>query len=76
MIKVNLACDRCVNKLPNIDGWKCVCKAFPEGTPMDYLIEKVNVRALNECNNGYRFVDKKKIVVGGESQTCAPDTKG
>lgn len=31
------------------------CGAFPDGIPFDYLFGKVDVKSLNECNNGIGY---------------------
>lgn len=61
MIGVDYPCDKCKHKLPNIDGWKCVCKAFPNGIPNDLLLTG-NVVNLSECNNGIGFEPKEQNI--------------
>lgn len=48
-------CDECKNLYSN-ENMYC-CKAFPEGIPNKYLF-KIDVRLLNECNNGIKFEGK------------------
>jgi len=54
MICIDYPCDRCKYKRPNIDGWKCVCDAFPQGIPKEHIFEK-NIVKLKECNNGMGY---------------------
>lgn len=35
------------------------CDAFPKGIPFDYLFGPVQVKNLNECNNGYKYEEIK-----------------
>lgn len=58
MICVDYSCDKCIHKLPNKDGWKCVCEAFPNGIPYKIIFE-TDVTKLLECNNGIGFEAKK-----------------
>lgn len=58
MICVDYPCDRCIHKRPNIDGWKCVCDAFPNGIPTEIIL-KSDPRKLPECNNGIKFEENK-----------------
>ena len=48
-------CEHCYVKDGNI-----VCSAFPEGIPKEYYWCKIDVEALDECANGYKFKDKHK----------------
>ena len=61
MIVIDFACDSCKNQLPNIDGWKCACKAFPDGIPNEYFTTKLDPKEMPECNNGIGFEPKNKI---------------
>ena len=56
MICVGYPCDNCIHQREKIDGWKCACDAFPDGTPFE--IYKKNVEELKECNNGIGYVAK------------------
>ena len=49
------SCDFCIHSLPNKDGWKSCCEAYPDGLPKDYLFERVDVSQLAECAPGFHF---------------------
>lgn len=48
-------CSECKNSMPNIDGWRTCCKAFPNGMPKDF--DYRNLKERNVCNpeNGIGF---------------------
>lgn len=46
-------CKDCKNVLPNIDGWRACCKAFPNGYPKGF--DYRNLKERKECNNGIGF---------------------
>ena len=49
-------CPCCKNCYDRMDETKPLCcKAFPDGIPNEYLLCKVNVKKLAECNNGYKY---------------------
>ena len=52
-------CMYCKNELPNIDGWKTCCKAFPSGHPLDF--DYTDLRHRKECGNGVGFEPKEEI---------------
>ena len=56
MICIDCLCDSCIHQRENIDGWKCACDAFPDGTP-DWIY-RTNIRNLKECNNGIGYEKK------------------
>lgn len=57
-------CTFCKNILPNKDGWRCCCKAFPDGIPHDILFNRVDKLELKECANGYKYdPDPEKLSV-------------
>lgn len=56
MICIDYPCDSCIHQRENIDGWKCACDAFPDGTP-DWIY-RTNIRNLKECNNGIGYEKK------------------
>ena len=56
MVCIGYDCDNCIHQRENIDGWKCCCDAFPEGTPEEILYG--NPSQLKECNNGIKFEKK------------------
>lgn len=43
--------------MKNVDGWKAVCNAFPDGIPID-LMFKSDPSKLSECNNGIGYEKK------------------
>lgn len=57
MIIIGLACDECSHRMKNVDGWKAVCNAFPDGIPIDFMF-KSDPSKLSECSNGIGY--KKK----------------
>ena len=62
MIYIDYPCDRCVHQRENIDGWRCACDAFPDGTP-DWIY-RTNIRNLKECNNGIGYEKKSDELSG------------
>ena len=57
MIYVDWACDKCANRIGMKDGWKPICKAFPDGIPVEML--NTDPAKLKECNNGIGFEPEK-----------------
>lgn len=59
MIIIGLACDNCVHRKKNVDGWKAVCDAFPDMIPSDVMF-KSDPSKWKECNNGIGYEAKEK----------------
>ena len=54
-------CDKCKNYTGlNPDTKQMTCKAFPAGIPLDYVFSEVNVREIQECENGFKFEEKNR----------------
>jgi hypothetical protein len=46
-------CKNCKDELQS-DDKPLSCCAFPDGIPYDFMWGKINVRELEECNNGFK----------------------
>lgn len=49
-------CHCCKNCFERFDKSKPItCKAFPNGIPKEYLWGTIDVKVIEECNNGYKY---------------------
>ena len=61
MIIIDHPCEQCSHFIGMLKNGEYACDAFPTGYSMEFLrkiYKEVDVRALPECGNGYKWTPK------------------